>query len=305
MSSTDTAETMERILTIALNPAIDVSCDAEHVRPTLKTRTVNQKHFAGGGGANVARVIAELGGRAELVYLSGGTTGELYDGLLAQYDIGRHRVPIEGDNRIALMVHELSTNFEYRFVPEGPTVDPKEIEPVHDFIETFEGDYIIASGSLPHGAPADTYRRMAAVAQKKGIRFVLDTSGEALRLLIEIFERILQRDETPAEAGGVDGIAGLGKLHLRQGRQVAAVHPGDARDGSGDAAARAEMEVLQRVDQREDRRAGSGLPRRFALGLGTGTHAGEAEIDGDHFAARAGCRHRGPPSCKNQGLSCR
>ena len=185
MSSTDTAETMERILTIALNPAIDVSCDAEHVRPTLKTRTVNQKHFAGGGGANVARVIAELGGRAELVYLSGGTTGELYDGLLAQYDIGRHRVPIEGDNRIALMVHELSTNFEYRFVPEGPTVDPKEIEPVHDFIETFEGDYIIASGSLPHGAPADTYRRMAAVAQKKGIRFVLDTSGEALRQTVD------------------------------------------------------------------------------------------------------------------------
>lgn len=185
MFSTDTAETMERILTIALNPAIDVSCDAEHVRPTLKTRTVNQKHFAGGGGANVARVIAELGGRAELVYLSGGTTGELYDGLLSQYDIGRHRVPIEGDNRIALMVHELSTNFEYRFVPEGPTVDPKEIEPVHDFIETFDGDYIIASGSLPNGAPADTYRRMAAVAQKKGIRFVLDTSGEALRETVD------------------------------------------------------------------------------------------------------------------------
>ena len=185
MSRTDTAETMERILTIALNPAIDVSCDAEHVRPTLKTRTVNQKHFAGGGGANVARVIAELGGRAELVYLSGGTTGELYDGLLAQYDIGRHRVPVAGDNRIALMVHELSTNFEYRFVPEGPTVDPREIEPVHEFIETFEGDYIIASGSLPNGAPADTYRRMAAVAQKKGIRFVLDTSGEALRETVD------------------------------------------------------------------------------------------------------------------------
>lgn len=176
---------MERILTVALNPAIDVSCDAEQVRPTLKTRTFNQKHYAGGGGANVARVIAELGGRAELLYLSGGVSGPLYDHLLAQYDIIRHRIPMAGDNRIALMVHELSSNFEYRFVPEGPIVDPAEIEPVHAFIEKYEGDFVIASGSLPLGAPEDTYRRMADVAHKKGIRFVLDSSGEALRQTVD------------------------------------------------------------------------------------------------------------------------
>lgn len=179
------AAAVERILTIALNPAIDVSCDAEHVRPTLKTRTMNQMHYAGGGGANVARVIAELGGRAELLYFSGGFSGPLYDRLLDEYDIVKHRIEMAGSNRIALMVHELSTNFEYRFVPEGPTIDPHELEPVHDFIEAYEGDYIIASGSLPHGAPADTYSRMADVAQRKGIRFVLDTSGEALRNTID------------------------------------------------------------------------------------------------------------------------
>ena len=182
---------MERILTIALNPAIDVSCDAEHVRPTLKTRTLNQKHYAGGGGANVARVIAELGGKVELIYLSGGFSGPLYDRLLDHYDFVKHRVEMAGSNRIALMVHELSTNFEYRFVPEGPTIDPQEIEPIHRFVENYEGDYIVASGSLPHGAPDDTYSRMAEAARKKGIRFVLDTSGEALRRTIDHSEIFL------------------------------------------------------------------------------------------------------------------
>jgi len=176
---------MQRILAIALNPAIDVSCDADHVRPTLKTRTQNQEHYAGGGGANVARVIAELGGEAELVYLSGGFSGPLYDRLLEQYAIIRHRIEMSGSNRIALMVHETSTNFEYRFVPEGPTVDPEEIEPVHELIEEFDGDYLVASGSLPHGAPEDTYSRMADAARRKGIRFVLDTSGEALRQTVD------------------------------------------------------------------------------------------------------------------------
>jgi 6-phosphofructokinase 2 len=182
---------MERILTIALNPAIDVSCDAEHVRPTLKTRTQNQKHYAGGGGANVARVIAELGGKVELLYLSGGFSGPLYDRLLEQYDIVKHRIEMTGSNRIALMVHETSTNFEYRFVPEGPTIDPAEIEPVHDFIDNFDGDYIVASGSLPNGAPENTYIRMAEIARKKGIRFILDTSGEALRQTIDHSEIFL------------------------------------------------------------------------------------------------------------------
>lgn len=182
---------MERILTIALNPAIDVSCDAEHVRPTLKTRTQNQKHYAGGGGANVARVIAELGGTVELLYLSGGFSGPLYDRLLDEYDIIRHRFEMTGSNRIALMVHETSTNFEYRFVPEGPTVDPKEIDPIHAFVDDFDGDYIVASGSLPHGAPENTYSRMAEAARQKGCRFVLDTSGEALRQTIDHSEIFL------------------------------------------------------------------------------------------------------------------
>lgn len=182
---------MERILTIALNPAIDVSCDAEHVRPTLKTRTQNQKHYAGGGGANVARVIAELGGEVELIYLSGGFSGPLYDRLLDEYDFVKHRVEMAGSNRIALMVHETTTNFEYRFVPEGPTVDPQEIEPIHDFLERFDGNYIVASGSLPLGAPDDTYSRMAEIARRKNIRFVMDTSGEALRRTIDHAEIFL------------------------------------------------------------------------------------------------------------------
>lgn len=171
---------MERILAIALNPAIDVTCDTDHVRPTKKTRTSNQTAYAGGGGTNVARVIVELGGRASLIYLSGGFTGPLYDALLGQYDIDSHRIAMEGANRIAMAVHESGTGLEYRFVPEGPTVTPAEIEPVHQMVEAFEGDFIVASGSVPHGAPDDTYSRMADTAKRKGIRFVLDTSGDAL-----------------------------------------------------------------------------------------------------------------------------
>ena len=42
-------------------------------------------------------------------------------------------------------------------------------------------DYLVASGSLPPGLPADFYARVAQIALRSGIKLVLDTSGEPLR----------------------------------------------------------------------------------------------------------------------------
>lgn len=172
---------MKRILAIALNPTIDISCDAERVQPIHKVRTTNQKQYAGGGGTNVARVIAELGGTPGLLYLSGGATGVLFRHFLEELPIEQHCFGIAGQIRIALMVHEAQTGFEFRFVPEGPEVSAEELEPAFTFVEKSDTEYVVASGSLPRGAPADTYARMAAVTERKGARFVLDTSGEALK----------------------------------------------------------------------------------------------------------------------------
>lgn len=172
---------MSKILSIALNPAIDISSDADEVRHTHKTRTHNQRQHAGGGGINVARIIVELGGHCELLYLSGGATGELLETMLRPLGIRQHVMKIHDLVRVAYNVHELSTNLEYRFVPEGPLVSEAELAPVFDLLETTDADYVVASGSLPRGVPMDTYLRMAEIAQRKGQRFVLDTSGDALR----------------------------------------------------------------------------------------------------------------------------
>ncbi|MBA3041116.1 MAG: 1-phosphofructokinase family hexose kinase [Alphaproteobacteria bacterium] len=171
---------MSKILSIALNPAIDISSDADAVRHTHKTRTHNQRQHAGGGGINVARVIVELGGQCELLYLSGGATGTLLEAMLEPLGVKQHRFRIHDPVRVAFNVRELSTNLEYRFVPEGPEVTEEELAPVFDLLEASDADYIVASGSLPRGVAGDTYARMADIATRKKARFILDTSGEAL-----------------------------------------------------------------------------------------------------------------------------
>ena len=184
---------MAKILSIALNPAIDISSDAARVRHTHKTRTHNQRQFPGGGGVNVAQVIAELGGRPDLICLSGGATGKLLEQMLAELAIELFIVPIGDPVRIAFTVHEEETDLEYRFVPEGPLVTPEELEPVFDLVARSPAEYIVASGSLPRGVPIDTYARLAHIAETKGARFIIDTSGDALKVTLSTAKVFLMK----------------------------------------------------------------------------------------------------------------
>lgn len=169
-----------KILAVALNPSVDVSSDAARVQPTKKVRTHNQRRHAGGGGVNVARVLSMLGVCPQLLIMSGGEVGALLKDALAGHEIDVSAVEIAEPTRLAFMVHEEETGLEYRFVPDGPAVTAEEIEAAMDVIRAFKGDFVIASGSLPRGAPDYTYGRMAAIAAGNGAKFVLDTSGKPL-----------------------------------------------------------------------------------------------------------------------------
>jgi 6-phosphofructokinase 2 len=176
---------MARILSVVLNPAIDIACTADKVEPLHKVRTRDQLHHAGGGGTNVARVLAELAGDVELAYLSGGETGPLFEKLLSRKGLHEHRFAMKGPVRISYTVRESGSGQEFRFVPDGPEVTPGELQPLLDFVAGFDGDYLVASGSLPPGVDPAVYADMARMARRAGAAFVLDTSGDALRIALE------------------------------------------------------------------------------------------------------------------------
>jgi len=83
-------------------------------------------------------------------------------------------------------------------------------------------DIVVASGSLPPGAPEDFYRQAAAIARQLGAKFFLDTSGPPL---------------AAAVAGGVDLI----KPNLREMCELAGTTL--ANDADYIAAARRHIEA--------------------------------------------------------------
>ena len=171
---------MPLILTLSLNPTIDVSSETDVVRATHKTRTENEVFEPGGGGINVARVVAELGVDTLAVCLAGGASGGLLDDLLAQVGLPRRIIPIAGNTRIALMVYERSTGQEYRFIPSGPLINPEETEACLAAIDETGFDCLVASGSLPAGCAPDILVRVGEIAARHEAPFILDSSGPGL-----------------------------------------------------------------------------------------------------------------------------
>ncbi len=171
---------MPVVLTLALNPAIDVSSEAETVRTSHKVRTRNETYDPGGGGINVARVITELGGDVEVLCLAGGVSGSLLEELLERDQVRRRLVRIEGNTRISFTVHETRTGLEYRFVASGPVLKASELEACLEAVRTTDYRYLVASGSLPVGAPPDYFAQIGRIVAERGARFVLDSSGDGL-----------------------------------------------------------------------------------------------------------------------------
>ncbi len=174
---------MPPIVTLTLNPALDVSTATAEVSPEHKLRCETARFDPGGGGLNVARVVRELGGDSLALYPRGGPTGEHLERLLEARGVPRRAIPIAGFTRESFTVLETGSGREFRFVLPGPVLAEAEWQACLDTLaEAAVGaSFIVASGSLPPGAPVDFYARVARVAKRLGVRCVVDSSGEPLR----------------------------------------------------------------------------------------------------------------------------
>ncbi len=178
---------MKPIVTLTVNPAIDYASEADEVVPVRKVRTRGERFDPGGGGINVARVVRELGGTAHAVYMAGGLTGPIFEGLLEQAGVSGRSVPIRGHTRISHLVREHSSGHEYRFTPAGPTVGDAEWQRCRAVFEeeARDAEYAVLSGSLAPGMSADSYAQVIRDLASRQLRFVVDTAGAALYWAVE------------------------------------------------------------------------------------------------------------------------
>ena len=174
------------IVTLTMNPAIDVSASVDYVIPDHKLRCGAPTYEPGGGGINVARAIRRLGGATQAWFPAGGPAGALLGALLDGEGVPYRAVPIAGWTRENTNITERVTRRQFRFVMPGPMLAEREWQGILEALGALDPAprFLVASGSLPPGVPADFYAQLARRLSGRGVRLVLDTSGEPLRRAI-------------------------------------------------------------------------------------------------------------------------
>lgn len=173
---------MAKIVTLTFSPAIDKSSSIASLIPEKKMKCTNPKFEAGGGGINVARVIAKFDGDVVAVFPSGGYTGKYFNHLLEKEKVPFIAIDTKNETRENFVILEESTNKQFRFGMPSNELLEDEWKACLSAIENLKNvDYIVASGSLPSGVPMNVYAQLSKIAKKINAKFVVDTSGEALK----------------------------------------------------------------------------------------------------------------------------
>ncbi|PIE10444.1 MAG: sugar kinase [Rhodobacterales bacterium] len=173
--------TQSPILTVTLNPALDLSTITGVVRPDRKLRCAAPRVQPGGGGVNVARVIKALGGDVRAMVAVGGHEGHLLVGLLREQGLHPAVIRLDQPTRSSLTVTALSDGHQFRFVMPGPDWGAEDVALAEGRIRTHApaGAVVVPSGSLPPGVAPGFFSTLAP--RLSGVRVILDTSGNALR----------------------------------------------------------------------------------------------------------------------------
>lgn len=168
------------VVTLTLNPALDMSSDVEALIPDQKLRCTDPLLDPGGGGLNVSRAIAALGGESLALVAIGGLTGDRLAGLIRAEGVPFLALTAPGETRQSLTVTETTTGRQYRFMLPGPKWSEADQERVFTLLRASArpGAYGVISGSQPPGVPVDFPARLARAMP--GLNVVLDTSGPAL-----------------------------------------------------------------------------------------------------------------------------
>lgn len=196
---------MTQIITVTLNPALDIATSVDKVVPDHKLRCAPPQMDPGGGGINVARAIRQLGGEATAFVALGGDTGRSLRGLLETAGLPLIVYDAPGDTRQSLAVTDLSLKEQFRFMLPGPHWTDADVDAACAAIvdRVTPGDFVVLSGSGPSGAQADLYARLCRDLKQAGARIIVDTSGPALAILALGFAGqpfVLRMDQAEAES---------------------------------------------------------------------------------------------------------
>ena len=175
------------IYTVTLNPALDKTVTIPDFTLDTVNRIATIRKDPGGKGINVSKVIDKLGGSSKAFGILGGACGKEIASMLEGEGFTCDFTFVEGETRTNLKVIDPVKN-ENTDINEPGVVVNDEI--INDMTKKLcdvivPGDIVVLAGSIPKGAPKDTYKEMVKACREAGAKVFLDAAGDLLASGIE------------------------------------------------------------------------------------------------------------------------
>ena len=173
---------MARILTVTLNPALDLTVRLAQLQPGEVNRSPLMLTHAAGKGLNVAQVLADLGHTLTVSGFLGEDNAQAFDALFKRRGFVDAFIRVPGETRSNIKLAEDDGRVTDLNGP-GPQVGAQAQQTLLDTLERIAPghDAVVVAGSLPRGVSPQWLHDLLLGLKAQGLKVVLDTSGEALK----------------------------------------------------------------------------------------------------------------------------
>ena len=173
---------MARILTLTLNPALDLTVRLARLEPGEVNRSETMLTHAAGKGVNVAQVLADLGHHVTVGGFLGEDNPQAFEALIARRGFVDAFIRVPGETRSNIKIAEQGGRVTDINAP-GPQVTEQAQQALLNQLTLIAPghDVVVVAGSLPRGVSPLWFQGLLEQLKNLGLKVALDTSGEALR----------------------------------------------------------------------------------------------------------------------------
>jgi len=168
------------ISTVTLNPALDVILEVDDLHLNEYNHVNEARLFAGGKGINVSKAVRACGRETIAIGFLGGGRGRIIEDALRNMGITTNFWHIENKTRSNTIIYDKKHNHHTLLSENGPLVNEYDIEMLLSIFYRImsQSKIVTLSGSTPPGVPDNIYATMIDIAKNRGVRAMLNASGE-------------------------------------------------------------------------------------------------------------------------------
>ena len=192
----------DKIITIALNPSIDVTLWPETYDCCEPNRCSREKVYPGGKSVNVTRVLKSLGIPAHLIGIAGRENIDLLRGLLDRDGIDYRLLETAGavrENITVITPARRAFTVNRQGIPiEKQAWDQLFISVQKELVPDGE-NLVVFAGSLPPNISAAEYKRLILSIRRHNVKIALDTDFLSFSQIREIAPFVIKPNMKEAE----------------------------------------------------------------------------------------------------------